>query len=118
MNEQELYKKAKSMIPGGTQLLSKSPEQFLPEQWPTYYTRAKGVEIVGLGGDTYIDMSLMCVGACVLGYADPDVDNAVKSAIDCGSASTLNCPEDVALAEVLCELHPWADMVRYARCGG
>jgi len=53
-----------------------------------------------------------------LGAADPDVDSAVKAAIDAGSMSTLNCPEEVELADLLCELHPWADMVRYARCGG
>src|SRR5258708_10740242 len=63
-------------------------------------------------------MSMMGIGACVLGYADPDVDRAVKSAIDNGSASTLNAPEEVELAELLCELHPWAGMVRYARSGG
>ena len=63
-------------------------------------------------------MSMMAIGACVLGYADPDVDGAVKAAIDAGSASTLNAPEEVELAELLCELHPWADMVRYARAGG
>ena len=32
--------------------------------------------------------------------------------------STLNCPEEVALAEKLIELHDWADMVRFARTGG
>jgi len=30
----------------------------------------------------------------------------------------LNCPEELDLADLLCELHPWADMVRFARCGG
>jgi glutamate-1-semialdehyde aminotransferase len=54
----------------------------------------------------------------VLGYADPDVDAAVKAAIDGGSMCTLNAPEEVELAELLCELHPWAQMVRYARAGG
>ena len=39
---QELYTYAKNRIPGGTQLLSKRPEQFAPEQWPSYFTRAKG----------------------------------------------------------------------------
>ena len=32
--------------------------------------------------------------------------------------STLNCPEEVYLAERLIALHPWADMVRFARTGG
>lgn len=41
---QELYKRAKQIIPGGTMLLSKRPEQFLPENWPAYYSRSKDVE--------------------------------------------------------------------------
>ena len=118
MKGQELYKKARRLIPGGTQLLSKRPEMFLPEQWPAYYKKAKGVIVTDLDGNEYIDMSIFGVGACVLGYADKDVDNAVKQAIDDGITTTLNCPEEVELAELLCELHPWAEMVRYARSGG
>jgi glutamate-1-semialdehyde 2,1-aminomutase len=115
---QALYRRAKQLMPGGTQLLSKRPEMFLPDQWPSYYSKARGVEVTDVDGNTYIDMSMMAIGACVLGYADPDVDAAVKAAIDAGSASTLNAPEEVELAELLCELHPWATMVRYARSGG
>lgn len=115
---QQLYLKAKARIPGGTQLLSKRPEMFLPEQWPAYFSRAKGVDVWDLDGKKYIDMSYNGIGTCILGAADPDVDAAVKEAIDAGSMSTLNAPEEVALAELLCELHPWAEMVRYARCGG
>lgn len=114
----QLYKKARTLIPGGTQLLSKRPEMFLPEQWPSYYSRAKGAEVWGIDGRKYIDMSINGVGACILGFADPDVDSAVRDAIAKGSMATLNCPEEVELAELLCELHPWAEMVRYARCGG
>jgi glutamate-1-semialdehyde 2,1-aminomutase len=118
MKGQDLYRRAKQLIPGGTQLLSKRPEMFLPEHWPSYYARARGVEVVDLDDRSYLDMSIMGVGACVLGYADPDVDTAVKAAIDNGTMCTLNAPEEVELAELLCELHPWAQMVRYARAGG
>jgi glutamate-1-semialdehyde 2,1-aminomutase len=116
---QNLYmKKGKNLIPGGTQLLSKRPEMFLPGLWPAYYEKAKGCEIWDLDGNSYIDMSYMGIGSCVLGYADEDVDEAVKMAIEKGSMTTLNCPEEIQLAEVLCEIHPWAEMVRYARTGG
>jgi len=115
---QALYRRAKRLIPGGTQLLSKRPEMFLPEQWPPYFSTARGIEVTDLDGNTYVDMSMMAIGACVLGYADPDVDAAVKGAIDAGSASTLNAPEEVELADLLCELHPWAEMARFARSGG
>ena len=114
----ELWNKAKKIIPGGSQLLSKRSEQFLPEQWPSYYKKAKGVEVWDLDGNKFIDMSLMGVGACILGYADDDVNEAVKKAIDMGTMTTLNCSEEVELAELLLNLHPWADMVRYAKTGG
>jgi glutamate-1-semialdehyde 2,1-aminomutase len=117
-NGQALYRRAKRRIPGGTQLLSKRPEMFLPEQWPAYFSTARGIEVTDVDGNTYVDMSMMAIGACVLGYADPEVDAAVKAAIDAGSASTLNAPEEVELADLLCELHPWAEMARFARSGG
>lgn len=113
-----LWQRAKKIIPGGNQLLSKRPEMFLPERWPTYYTQARGISVRDLDGNVYKDFTIMGVGACILGYADADVNAAVTSAVQQGSMSTLNCPEEVALAELLCELHPWAEMVRYARSGG
>jgi len=115
---QRLYERARRLIPGGTQLLSKRPEMFLPEGWPAYAASSSGVEVVDLDGNRFVDMSIMGVGACVLGYADLDVDAAARAAIDGGVMSTLNAPEEVELAELLCELHPWAERVRYARSGG
>ena len=115
---QELYLRAKCRIPGGTQLLSKRPEMHLPDQWPSYYSRAKGVDVWDLDGNHFVDMSYSGIGSCILGVGDPDVDAAVLAAISAGTMSTLNCPEEVELAELLCELHPWAGMVRYARGGG
>lgn len=115
---QRLYAKARTRIPGGTQLLSKRPEMFLPELWPSYYSRAQGVEVWDLDGNKYLDMSYNGIGACILGAADPEVDAMVKESINKGSMSTLNCPEEVELADLLCELHPWAEMVRYCRAGG
>lgn len=115
---QTLYKQAKKIIPGGTQLLSKRSEMHLPESWPAYYQKAKGCMVWDLDNKKYIDMSYMGVGTSILGYADHDVDNAVKKAINSGSASTLNCYEEVELAKRLCALHPWAKMARFARTGG
>lgn len=115
---QELYRRAKAIIPGGVQLLSKRPEMYLPGGWPAYYSRAKGAEIWDLDGRQYHDFTNMSVGACPLGYADPDVDAAVNAAVRDGSIATLNAPEEVQLAELLLELHPWAGAVRYARGGG
>ena len=118
MRGTELWERAKRLIPGGSQLLSKRAEMFLPGGWPSYYENAKGVEVWDLEGNRFVDMSIMGVGSCVLGYADDDVNGAVVKAVEAGSMCTLNCPEEVELAEVLLELHPWAGMVRYARTGG
>jgi glutamate-1-semialdehyde aminotransferase len=112
------WKRAKKIIPGGTQLLSKRSEMFLPEQWPSYFKKAKGCEVWDLDGNKYIDMYSMGIGSCVLGYADPDVNRAVKKVIDQGNMSTLNSPEEVELADLLLKIHTWADQVRYARTGG
>ena len=115
---QRLWEKAKTIIPGGNQLLSKRSELFLPNQWPSYYKKAKGCEIWDLDGKHYYDFAGMGVTACVLGYADDDVDKAVVQAISNGSMGTLNSYEEVQLAEKLVSLHPWSEMVRFARTGG
>ncbi len=114
----ELWNKAKKIIPGGSQLLSKRAEMFLPDQWPAYYSKAKGINIWDLDGNKYNDMSIMGVGSCILGYSDDDVNNAVKTRIDNANMTTLNCPEEVELAEKLISLNSWAGMVKYARTGG
>lgn len=115
---QKLYKKAKKIIPAGTQLLSKRPELYLPGLWPSYYSKAKGCEVWDLDENRFIDMSYMGIGACVLGYADKQVDNAVKQIIDLGVATTLNAPEEIDLANLILDIHPWANMIRYAKTGG
>ena len=78
------------MIPGGTQLLSKRPEMFLPDYWPSYYKKANAVQIWDLDDNKYIDMSIMGIGTCSLGYSNKAVNKAVKKSIDNGSFSTLN----------------------------
>lgn len=114
----ELYNKAKQLIPGGTQLLSKRPELFLPDNWPAYYSKAKGGEIWDLDGNKYQDFVTMGIGASVLGYANDHVDEKVIDALRSGNMTSLNVPEEVELAELLLDIHPWAEMVRYSRSGG
>ena len=115
---QKLWKRAKQVIPGGNMLLSKRAEMFLPDQWPAYFSKAKGCTVWDLDGHEYIDMAIMGIGTNTLGYGHPEVDEAVRKTIDAGNMSTFNCPEEVYLAERLVELHPWAHMVRFARSGG
>mgnify|MGYP002640618382 CR=1 FL=1 len=99
-------------------LLSKRSEMYLPQGWPAYFDRTQGCSVWDLNGREFKDLSLMGVGTNILGYSDPDVDAAVMETVHKGNLSTLNAPEEVYLAEKLIELHPWADMVRYARSGG
>jgi glutamate-1-semialdehyde 2,1-aminomutase len=114
----DMQERARKRIPGMTQLLSKRPDQFSLGVWPGYYSKAKGAEVWDLDGNRYLDMSIGGIGANVLGYGDPEVDQAVREAVEAGVSSSLNCPEEVELAELLCEIHPWADKVRYTRTGG
>lgn len=115
---QELYKKAKQLIPGGTMLLSKRPEMFLPDFWPSYFSKAKGCKVWDLDGNEFLDMSIMGIGTNTLGYGNDEIDNAVLETVKKGNMSTFSCPEEVYLAEKLIEMNPWADMVRFARSGG
>ncbi len=111
--------KAKKIIPGVSQLLGKRPEMYLKDgNWPTYYKKAKGINIWDLDNKKYYDFSLVSAGTCVLGYSDNDVNKASIKAIKSGSISTLNPPEDVELAELLLKDHKWAGGVRYVRGGG
>ena len=114
----ELWQRAKGLIPGGSLLLSKRSEMYLPSGWPAYFDRTEGCAVWGLDGSRYLDLGFMGVGTNVLGYSHPAVDAAVRNVVDKGNLSTLNAPEEVYLAEELLALHPWADMVRYARSGG
>jgi glutamate-1-semialdehyde 2,1-aminomutase len=115
---QKLWKRAKRVIPGGNMLLSKRAEMFLPERWPAYFSRAQGCRVWDLDGREYVDVGPMGIGTNLLGYGHREVDEAVLATVRAGNLSTFNCPEEVYLAERLVELHPWAQMARFARSGG
>ena len=115
---EKVWRRAKKAIAGGNSLLSKRPDMFLTEKWPSYFSRTKGINIWDLDGNKFIDMTLMGVGTNILGYSNPEVDEAVKQVVEKGNLSTLNCSEEVDLAEKLIDMHPWADKVRFARTGG
>ncbi len=115
---QTYYDHAKDLIPGGTQILSKRPELYLPNHWPAYYTKAKGIKIWDLDSRIYRDFTTNGVGACLHGYANNYIDQKVKRCIDNGSMASLNSFEEVQLAEKLLELHPKCHMARFAKTGG
>ena len=114
----DTWKRARALIPGGTQLLSKRPEMYAPGRWPAYFREARGCEVTDLDGRRFCDMTTSGIGSCLLGYADPDVNDAVIRRVQLGSMSTLNPAEEVELAELLVSLHPWASRARFCRTGG
>tara|TARA_Y100000768_G_C23978153_1_gene684194 strand:+ start:458 stop:2482 length:2025 start_codon:yes stop_codon:yes gene_type:complete len=114
---QKMWKRANRSIPNGNSFFSKNPDIVLPKFWPTYYSKAKGCEIWDLDNKKYKDFYLMGVGTNLLGYARKEIDDAVKSNIDKSNMSSLNCVEEVLLAEKLVEIHPWAEQAKFARTG-
>jgi glutamate-1-semialdehyde 2,1-aminomutase len=115
---QSQYREAKTLIPGGTQLLSKRPEMFAPDQWPAYFEQAIGCEVIDTDGRSFIDMSHCGILSCILGFADPDVNAAVMRRVQLGNMATQQTADEVELAKLLLQIHPWAEQARFARCGG
>ena len=87
---QIILKKAKKLIPGGNQLLSKRSEMFLPNHWPNYYKKSLGCEIWDLENKRYYDFAGMGVTACSLGYANKKINSAIFGAFKKGNLTTLN----------------------------
>ena len=115
---QKMWRRAKRIIPGGNMLLSKRPEMFLPDNWPAYFSKTSGCKVWDLDDNEFLDLTLMGIGTNLLGYSHVEVDEAVANTLSMGNMSTLNCPEEVLLAERLVDLNPWSDMARFARSGG
>ena len=118
-NPKKLQNYAAKIIPGTSQLFGKKPELYLPGgNWPTYYSKAKGITVWGIDKKKYLDFTMVGVGTSVLGYSDPDVNSMAINSVNASPMNTLNVPEDVELAELLLKIHPWAENVRYCRTGG
>jgi glutamate-1-semialdehyde 2,1-aminomutase len=115
---EKLWHRAKKVIPGGNMLLSKRTEQHLQKGWPSYFSRAKGCRVWDLDDNEYIDAGIFGIGTNILGFGHPKVDEAVMRVVQAGNMSTLNCPEEVYLAEKLVAMHPWSGMARFTRSGG
>ncbi len=113
----KLFKKNSKKILGGNMLLSKNPNMILPDYWPSYYKKSKHTSVWDLSGKKYLDM--MCyVGQNSLGYNNTYVDKAVMNAINCGNMTSLNSFEEIELSDILCKIHPWADVSKFCRSGG
>ena len=103
---------------GENMLLSKNHKMILPNLWPTYFSKTKGINVWDLNKSKFLDMSTMGVGTNLLGYSIKQIDNAVIKTVKKGNLSTLYCPEEVNLSDKLLKLHPWFGKVKFARTGG
>ena len=74
----KIWQKAKKIIPGGNGLLSKRPERFSNSFWPTFFSKARGIDIWDLNKKKFIDMSIMGIGTSTLGYRNNVIDKKVK----------------------------------------
>lgn len=113
----ELYERALQILPGGTQLFSRRADRFVPGMTPMYLQRADGVDLWDIDDNHYVDFGMGC-GPVILGHAYPAVTAAVVKQAVSGNCLTVNSPLEVELAELLIELVPGAEMVRFARTGG
>jgi glutamate-1-semialdehyde aminotransferase len=111
-----LWARAIKLIPKGTQTLSKGPDQFVDGVAPKYIARGRGCHVWDVDGNEYIDYP-MALGPYILGYGYPAVVEAVSRQIREGNTFTLMHPLEVELAELLVEIVPCAEMVRFGKNG-
>ena len=117
INESDMfYKRASELIPNTTQTLAKGPSQFVKGIAPKYLLRGKGSHVWDADGNEYIDY-IMGVGPISLGYAFEEVDNAIKSQLEDGITFSLMHPLEVELAELLNQIIPNAESIRFSKTG-
>lgn len=115
-NSLELLERAKKVIPCATQTLSKGYTQWSVGACPLFIKSAKGCHVYDVDGNAYIDYG-MALGPFILGYCDPDVDQAVKEQLDRGTMFTLPSPLEAEAAQMIIENVPCAQMVRFGKNG-
>lgn len=113
---QELYHRAKQIILGGTQTISKQPECFDAEFYPAYIERGCGSRVWDIDGNEYIDF-VAALGPVILGYCHPQVNLAIQNQLSKGILFSSNSPLEVELAEKLTRIIPNAEMVRFFKSG-
>jgi glutamate-1-semialdehyde 2,1-aminomutase len=110
--------RAAAVIPGGASTGSKRPDALFGPGFdgPTHITDASGCRIRTAAGAWMIDLTA-ALGAVSLGYADPEVTEAVMRAAQRGPAAGLAYTDEVTLAERLQSFLPCADRTRFLKSG-
>ena len=112
----KLYNRALGLIPSVTQTLAKGPGQWINGVAPKYLVKGKGSHVWDADGNEYIDY-MMGVGPLSLGYAYPKVDEAIKKQLEDGITFSMMHPLEVEVAELIREVVPNAEAVRYSKTG-
>lgn len=112
----ELYNRALGLIPSVTQTLAKGPTQWINGVAPKYLVKGKGSHVWDVDGNEYIDY-MMGVGPLSLGYAYPKIDEAIKKQLEDGITFSMMHPLEVEVAEIIREIIPNAESVRYSKTG-
>lgn len=113
---QALRERASAIIPSCSQTFSKSPTQFVQGVAPVFLDRGDGCRVWDVDGNDYIDYP-MALGPLILGYCDPDVNSAVREQLEQGSLYSLPHKLEIEVAEMLTEIVPCAEMVRFGKNG-
>jgi glutamate-1-semialdehyde aminotransferase len=111
-----LHARAQLLIPAATQTLAKGPGQFVRGVAPKYVQRGKGSHVWDVDGNEYLDYS-MGVGPLSLGYGYERVDAAIRAQLEEGISFSLTHPLEVEVAELVREVVPNAESVRYSKTG-
>ena len=112
----EIYERAKKIIPAGTQTYSKGVSQFVEGFSPKYLDHGKGAYVWDVDGNKYLDYIMGC-HPLVLGYSDPDVNAAVIKQLEKGSTFSLMNELEVSVSKLLVDIIPCAEMVRFGKNG-
>jgi glutamate-1-semialdehyde 2,1-aminomutase/spore coat polysaccharide biosynthesis protein SpsF len=112
----KMLSKAKKLIPGASQTFSKGPTQFAQGVAPNFLEKGEGCYVYDLDGNKFIDYT-MALGPVILGYNYSPVNKAIMEQLSKGSTFTLPSPVEVELAEILVNIIPCAEMVRYGKNG-
>lgn len=111
-----LLGRALERIPFGAQTFSKSHLQFPPGRAPLFVSHADGARLFDVDGNDYVDL-VNAILPVVLGYRDPDVDEAVRRQLDNGISFSLATELEYELAEMLAHHIPCAEMTKFGKSG-
>ena len=111
-----LWERSLGLIPAGTQTLAKGPGQYVDGVAPKYLSRGTGAHVWDVDGNEYVDLN-MAIGPLSLGYGYPAVDDAIRRQLDSGITFSQMHPLEVEVAELVRDVVPGAEMVRYSKTG-